>query len=135
MSKKRYSVNYEDDEVVSVSVNGVEYASVEDIPDPDDRAAVELLPGGELDMDKARAEAEASGAGLTRVLLGLFSAIAVLALAVAIYAGGRTWQAPVREWTLTIIFGVLGLSFALASFFIWKVFGVGAGAGSGQARR
>ena len=135
MSKKRYSVNYEDDQVVSVSVDGVEYASVDDIPDPDDRAEAELLLGGGLDIGKEMAEAEASGAGLTRVLLGLFSTIGVLALAVAVYAAARTWQAPAREWTLTIVFGVLGLAFALASFFIWTVFGPGAGAGPGQARR
>ncbi|OQB24292.1 MAG: hypothetical protein BWY10_02626 [Chloroflexi bacterium ADurb.Bin180] len=43
MAGKRYSINYEDGEVVSVAINGREYASVDDVADEDDRTELELL--------------------------------------------------------------------------------------------
>jgi len=40
---KQYAVNMQDGEVVSLSVDGVEYTDVEAISDPDDRAKVEAM--------------------------------------------------------------------------------------------
>ena len=54
---KKYSVNMEDGAVVSVEVDGVSYASPDEIPDPYDRDQVERLvdkmSGGDLDKEFA----------------------------------------------------------------------------------
>lgn len=52
MAGKRYSINYEDGEVVSVAINGREYASVDDVADEDDRTEPELLLGPRFDAQK-----------------------------------------------------------------------------------
>ena len=38
--QKKYSINWENDEVVSVEVDGVQYDHPDQIPDPDDRAQI-----------------------------------------------------------------------------------------------
>ena len=38
---KRISINVENDEVVSVEINGLEYDASDQIPDPDERAKVQ----------------------------------------------------------------------------------------------
>ena len=52
MAGKRYSINYEDGEVVSVAVDGREYAAADDAADEDDRTELELLLGPRFDAQK-----------------------------------------------------------------------------------
>ncbi len=43
MTKKKYSINWEDDLPVSYEVNGVEYKNIEDVPDEADRRKLEAM--------------------------------------------------------------------------------------------
>ena len=52
MTGKRYRINYEDGEVVSVAISGREYASVDDAADEDDRTELELLLGPGFDAQE-----------------------------------------------------------------------------------
>lgn len=127
MPAKRYTITYEEGEVISVAVDGKVYGSVEDVPDEDDRTELELLLGPGLDAERVQAEAEASGAGLTRTLTWLFGVIGVLALGFAGFAAVRgALSGAGRDsawWILALIFGLLGAGFAAATVLIWKVFG------------
>ena len=128
MPGKRYSINYEHGEVVSLAVNGKEYASVDLVPGEEDRTELELLLGPGFDSDKLQAEVAASGAGMTRALTWMFGAIGVAALLFAAYAAGRGALTGAGSesawWILALIFGLLGAAFTAATVLIWKVFGV-----------
>lgn len=127
MAGKRYSINYQDGEVVSVGVDGREFASVDDVADEDDRAELELLLGPGFDAEKVQAEVEASGAGLTRTLTWLFGIIGALALGFAGFSavqGALSGQGTQSAWwILALILGLLGAAFSTATLLIWKAFG------------
>jgi len=77
---KKYSINWENDEVVSVEVDGVQYASPDLIADPEDRARVLRLMSGEPDMDFTLVAGEPSA--LSKYIFLVFLAIAVLMLTI-----------------------------------------------------
>ena len=92
MPKKKYSINWENDEPVSFEVNGVAYESLDDVPDWKDRdklAAMlhasaddpEDVKFDEKEFEELRKAAESPT--MERWVLGGFSAIAVIMLLVS----------------------------------------------------
>jgi hypothetical protein len=94
---KKYSINVENDEIVSVEVDGVRYTNVDQIPDEDDRGKMLLLteswPGEEWGLPPREPW------GLPKVIVPLFLAIALLMLAIAAIAGVSAGRTLSRERT------------------------------------
>ncbi len=93
----KYSVNWENDEVVSVEVDGIQYASPEEIPDPEDRATIEDLISERRDddfqaefdkdwenFDKKFAERQKSTGGFPTLFFSIFLVAALVLLAIAV---------------------------------------------------
>ena len=51
MAKKKYSINWEDDLPVSFEVDGVQYGSLEDVPDEADRLKLEAMMDSSFDAE------------------------------------------------------------------------------------
>jgi len=96
MAKKKYSINWEDNVAVSFEVNGQEYKSLDDIPDEADRLKLEAMMDSATDADfdaefaKTAKELELINSfPVEKVVLGVFTGIAVLMLLVAGIASFR----------------------------------------------
>lgn len=111
MTKKKYSINWEDDLPVSFEVNGIKYESIEDVPDEADRRKLEAMMDSSFDADfndpefeKLRKETEQfSKIPMEKIALSVFTGIAVLMLLIAGIASsfnvmklGREVSAPGR---------------------------------------
>lgn len=110
MSKK-FSVNYEDDRLVSVEVDGVLYDGPDQIPDPQDRDKIFQLMAGSSDeyydvfFDKSFdpefeaefQELQRQSARFPTMIVGVFLAIAVIMLAIAGISGFFNFQRLSRE--------------------------------------
>jgi hypothetical protein len=90
MAKKKYSINWEDDEAVSFEVNGIQYESLEDIPDEDDRLKLEAMMNSaedaefDADFEKIQKELEPiNNFPMEKVVFGIFTGVAVLMLLIA----------------------------------------------------
>lgn len=90
MVKKKYSINWEDDVAVSFEVNGVEYKSLEDIPDESDRLKLEAMMDSashaEFDAEFKRISEEvqpSGGVSPEKIIVGVFTGVAVLMLLIA----------------------------------------------------
>jgi hypothetical protein len=94
---KKYSINWENDEPVSFDVDGVSYEHLEDIPDEDAREKLTAMMDGSIeqqfekefkDFDKEFEkdwEASKKSADNTqKVILGIFTGVAVLMLLIAL---------------------------------------------------
>jgi hypothetical protein len=90
MAKKKYSINWEDDAAVSFEVNGVEYASLDDIPDEKDRLKLEAMMESTFDaefdaeftkMDKELEQMK--NFPMEKVIVGIFTGIGILMLVIA----------------------------------------------------
>jgi hypothetical protein len=91
--EKQYAIKQKDGELVSITVDGVEYDSVDAVPDPDDRAQVELLLAGHRDadfdkdfdegFDEQFARTSSGASPFTKIIAGIFAAIAILMFAIA----------------------------------------------------
>jgi len=92
MSKK-YSVNWQDGKVVSVEVNGKQYKSPDEVPDPEDQLELELLMSKAGDVEFA----EPAKDPLTKIILSLFLGIGVLMLAISAIAAVFTVRYFSRE--------------------------------------
>lgn len=92
MSKK-YSVNWQDGKVVSVAVNGKQYKSPDEVPDPEDQLELELLMSKAGDVEFA----EPARDPLTKIILSLFLGIGVLMLAISAIAVVFTVRSFSRE--------------------------------------
>lgn len=93
MAKTKYSINWEDDEAVSFEVNGVQYESLDDIPEEKDRLKLEAMMNSaedaEFDAEFAQINKELepiSTFPLEKVVLGAFTGIAILMLLIAGFA-------------------------------------------------
>jgi hypothetical protein len=93
--EKHYSVNWKDGELVSIEVDGVEYASLEDIPDEEDRTQIELMMMGEV--SKLMVEQPSSGDGMTKVVLGIFLAVGALMLVIFAISASNALRTASRE--------------------------------------
>ena len=94
MPKKKYTINWENDEPVSFEVNGVAYESLDDVPDWKDRdkLAAMLHASSEEDFEEVKFDEKefeelrkaAENPSMERWVLGGFTAIAVIMLLVTI---------------------------------------------------
>jgi uncharacterized protein DUF3592 len=93
---KKYSINWENDEPVSYEVDGVAYESLDQIPDEGDRAKLEAMMNASMDQEfekevaefdrdfKKEVEAQKkSSVTAEKLILGIFSGVAVLMLLIA----------------------------------------------------
>ncbi len=90
MAKKTYSINWEDDEPVSFEVNGVQYESLEDVPEETDRLKLEAMMDAaetaefDAEFEKVNQEIEQNqGIAIEKIILPIFTGIAVLMLLIA----------------------------------------------------
>ena len=94
MAKKKYSINWEDDTAVSFEVNGVEYKSLDDVPNEADRLKLETMLDSaedaefeaEVDAEIAKAKKELESINsfpVEKVVLGVFTGVAALMLLIA----------------------------------------------------
>jgi len=114
MAKKKYSINWEDDIAASFEVNGVEYKSLEDVPNEADRLKLEAMLDSPVDQESdAEFDAEfekmgnerqqVNGPSIEKIILSIFTGVAVLILLIAGIASvnnilkmGREESAPGR---------------------------------------
>ena len=89
----KYSVNWQDGKVVSVAVNGKQYKSPDEVPDPEDQLELELLMSKAGDVEFA----EPAKDPLTKIILSLFLGIGVLMLAISAIAAVFTVRSFSRE--------------------------------------
>lgn len=104
---KKYSLNIENDEVVSVEVDGVQYDSPDQIPDPEDRAKILRLMStstdDEFDQDFDQEfeaefrELERQSAQFPKIIVSIFLLIAVIMLTIAAIATVSTVKRLARE--------------------------------------
>ena len=90
MAKKKYSINWDDDKAVSFEVNGVEYKSLDDVLNEDDRLKLEAMMNSaedvefDADFEKIQKELEPiNDFPVEKVVLGIFTGVAVLMLLIA----------------------------------------------------
>jgi len=92
MAKKKYSINWEDDDPVSFEVDNVQYESLEDVPDEDDRLKLEAMlnsaEDAEFDAEFERMGQEVqqstgTGPSMETIVLSAFTGIAALMLLIA----------------------------------------------------
>jgi hypothetical protein len=108
---KKYSVNVENDEVVSVEVDGVQYDDPNQIPDAEDREKIlELISkssdedfGKDFDkeFEEASRELERQSAQFPKIIITVFLAIAVLMLVIATISTVSTIRSLSREESAT----------------------------------
>lgn len=107
---KKYSVNMENGEVVSVEVDGVIYAHPDQIPDPEDREKILQIMSKSSeddfeaefdkeweDFDKKFKEQEKQPPKFPIFIVGIFLFVAVIMLAIAIISAVSTSRAAARE--------------------------------------
>jgi hypothetical protein len=98
--QKKYSINWEDDRVASVEVDGVQYGTPDQIPDPEDREKVEQLISrstgqADADFDKEFGkdfdkefeeefrELERQSKKFPNIIILIFLSVAILSLVIA----------------------------------------------------
>lgn len=108
---KKVSIDFDNDQVVSVKVDGVEYASPEDIPDPEDRARVKALisksdeaePDDEFDQafdrefEKELAEIQKEHGKFPKLFLSIFGAVAVVLLVISVISAVQATRTLAKE--------------------------------------
>jgi hypothetical protein len=122
--EKKYSINLENDEVVSVEVDGVRYEDPSQIPDPDDRTKIEQLlsqasqsshfdslfedeffkrddnfPMRPADIERIAAETVQSVDRMTTIVLSVFSLVAVGMLTTTVLASLHIQKSIAKEKT------------------------------------
>jgi len=93
---KKYSINWENDDPVSYEVDGVAYESLDQIPDEGDRAKLEAMMNASMDQEFEKEVAEfdrdfkkevdaqkKTSVQAEKLILGIFSGVAVLMLLIA----------------------------------------------------
>ncbi|HEU4745841.1 MAG TPA: DUF3592 domain-containing protein [Anaerolineales bacterium] len=96
MAGKKYSIHWENDEPVSFEVDGVLYESIDQVPDEDDREQLTAMMDAALDQQfekefkdfdkefkKDWEEHRKTSASAEKVILGVFTGVAVLMLLIA----------------------------------------------------
>jgi hypothetical protein len=95
---KKYSVNTKDDEIDSIEVDGVLYHSLEEIPDPEDRAQVERLMAGSTDMEEPPFDfPQTKPFPVARIVFAVFAGVAALMLVITVIAAFGASTALARE--------------------------------------
>ena len=95
MASKKYSINWENDEPISFEVDGIAYNALDDVPNEKDREQLSAMLDASFDDtfdesfedmkfdEKEFEEMQKSSAGMEKILLGIFSGVAVLMLLIA----------------------------------------------------
>src|SRR5512139_174401 len=90
MARKTYSINWEDDLPVSFEVDGVQYESLEDVPDETDRLKLEAMMNAaedaEFDAEIEKIDQEIQqnqGVAIEKIILPIFTGVAILMLLIA----------------------------------------------------
>jgi succinate dehydrogenase hydrophobic anchor subunit len=95
MARKKYSIDWENDEPISFEVDGITYNALEDVPNEKDREKLSAMLDASFDDafddsfedmqldEKEFEELQKSSAGMEKILLGIFSGVAVLMLLIA----------------------------------------------------
>lgn len=103
---RKYSVNFEEGELVSVEVDGVVYDDPDQIPDPDDREQIlELISKTQdeefdrafEDFDQEFKELESQQAKFPFLIVGIFGLVALITLTIAVISGISTSRSIARE--------------------------------------
>jgi len=103
MPKKKYSINWENDEPVSFEVNGVSYESLDDVPDEADRDKLAAMMDASLDQEfnkefeKAFEEHKKSAVNVEKLILGIFTGVAALMLMIALLSSFNALSKIFRE--------------------------------------
>jgi hypothetical protein len=97
MSQKKYSINWENEEPVSFEVDGVQYETLDQVPDEADREKLAAMVDGSLDrefekefenfdkeFDKEFEANKKSTANVEKLILGVFTGVAMLMLLIAL---------------------------------------------------
>ena len=96
MPSKKYSINWEDGQVVSYEVDGVTYKSLDEIPDDEDMQkllAMENAADDQAFFNEPVGNASKSGLSAEKVILWVFSGVAALMLLIALVsAGSAVWS-------------------------------------------
>jgi hypothetical protein len=98
--QKNYTVHWQDGQVRSVEVDGVDYHTPEEIPDPGDRTRIEALieAGPEPDFDPGDFDLPADTSfPVTRVVFTVFLGVAILLLAITAFLTAGTIRKSSRE--------------------------------------
>ena len=93
---KKYSINWENDDPVSYEVDGVAYESLDQIPDEGDRSKLDAMMNASMDQEFEKEVAEfdrdfkkefdaqkKTSVQAEKLILGIFSGVAVLMLLIA----------------------------------------------------
>lgn len=94
-TEKKYSIQWQGDEVVAFEVDGMQYASLDEVPDEKDRdRLLGLMAGtGETEMEVPPGPA----INLGKIILTVFIGVAVLMCLIATLTGVSTWRGMSRE--------------------------------------
>lgn len=93
--EKKYSIQWQGDEVVSFEVDGVQYTNLDDVPDERDREKLlGLMAGtGEIELEAAAGPS----INLGKIVLTAFVGVAVLMCVISVLTGVSTWRGMSRE--------------------------------------
>lgn len=90
MATKKYSINWEEDTPVSFEVDGMQYESLDDVPDEKDRRKLEAMMDSASDAEfdaefaeMAKQTQQIHGPGVEKIVLGVFTGVAALMLLIA----------------------------------------------------
>ena len=93
--EKKYSIQWQDDEVVSLEVDGVKYESLDEVPDETDREKLLGLMAGTDDFEIEAPSGPSINLGL--VVLTVFIGVAALMCVISVLTGVSTWRKMSRE--------------------------------------
>lgn len=110
MPKKKYSINWENDEPVSFEVDGILYDSLEQIPDAADRSKLETMIDASVEAEfekeiqefdrEFKKDLEAhkkASVNAEKLILGIFSGVAVVMLLIAFISSASAILKMTRE--------------------------------------
>ncbi len=88
MPKKKYSINWEDDFPSSYEVDGVQYETLEDVPDEGDRRKLKAMSDASftVDIDAEIESQKQKGIPAEKIILAIFSGVAAILLAIALFS-------------------------------------------------
>jgi hypothetical protein len=93
MAKKKYSINWEDDVPVSFEIDGIQYESLDEVPDETDRVKLEAMmdstADAEFDAEFEKIEKEiqeSQGTPIEKIILPIFTGVAILMLLITAVA-------------------------------------------------
>ena len=107
MSRKKYSINWENDEPLSFEVDGVTYDSLDDVPGEKDRNKLAAMIDASIEdsfedikFDEKEFEElqkSATNSNMEKIVLGIFSGVAVLMILIAAISSFSNTQKIAKE--------------------------------------